>query len=310
MTLPPLHPRCRCAIAYREVKIDALVTPPTKPTGIVSPPFSLGACKTFEEFKIYWAENYNVKVSNEISKLHFESVQTATAGIEAVLKEFLPAGRYLKEIGTYPEGIMTTFRGLGKINFNPEYFTDEKKLTAAILTGVETGFYPKNMTALGVGAHEAGHITEDWLIKKFHSVHTEYRPIPRRLVREAYQKAQLTAEGKGKSLEVLAKEIANYANENPSECLASAVSDYMTNGAGAKILSRMIWQRLKEELVKMLAPGVLKMVEFTVEEREKYGVFDEDGWLIGIKEDAPAEFKEAWEQDKKIEAELWERGID
>ena len=179
-----------------------------------------------------------------------------------------------------------------------------------IAAGVESRVYPKNMTVFGAGAHEAAHIVEDWLIEKFRSIHTEYRPIPRRLVREAYQNARSAVEGKGKSLEALTKEIADYANKNPSECLASGVSDYMTNGTDAKILSRMIWQRIKEELIKVLAPGTLKMAKFTIEEREKYGVFDEDGWLIGVKEDAPAEFKEAWSADRKLEAEMWEQGID
>ena len=59
----------------------------------------------------------------------------------------------------------------------------------------------------------------------------------------------------------------------------------------------------------MLAPRVLKMTKFTVEECKKYGVFDEDGWLIGVKEDTPANFKEAWSEDQKLYAEAEKKGI-
>ena len=201
-------------------------------------------------------------------------------------------------------------RGHGKIYFNPEIFSSAEKVTAEIVEGAKKGYYPKNMTAIGVGAHEAGHIVEDWLIKKFNSVHTEYRPTPRRLIHEAYQNAILTPDGKGKSLDALKKDVAKYALENPSECLASAVSDYIINAENAAILSRMIWQRLKDEITKMLLPGEMKLAEFSIEEREKYGLFDEDGWLVGVKDDAPSKFKEAYEQDKKRDEERWTKGID
>ena len=59
----------------------------------------------------------------------------------------------------------------------------------------------------------------------------------------------------------------------------------------------------------MMLPGEMKMVKFSIEEREKYGIFDAEGWLVGVKESAPAEFKEAYEHDEKKEKEAWEQGI-
>ena len=272
VTLPPLHPRCRCAIMYREVgtrnnparqspdrkepnkpAVDALTVPSlsSRVKGIISPPFSLDACKTFEEFKLYWAENYNVKVSEELSKLHFKSVQTAAAGVEAVLKEFPPAGRYLKELTTLEAGIMTTTRFYGKINFNPRYFLAEDKIAGVIVAGVENGFYPKNMTISGAGAHEMGHIIEDWLIDKCggSAQDVKSRAFPEKWILEAYAKAIQTFQKKEfRTLEQLKEEIGKYAIKNPSECLATALSDYFMNGEQAALLSRTIWQRLKEEL--------------------------------------------------------------
>ena len=130
--LPPLPPRCRCAIMYRETgesatkpNIQSLIDE-FKPANnaLTKPPKEAGVCKTFDEMKIFWAENYNVKVSETVGKLHFESVRTACAGIEWVIKEFLPAGNRLDEIGPRRSGVMCAEYGgaVNKINFNPDYF--------------------------------------------------------------------------------------------------------------------------------------------------------------------------------------------
>ena len=348
VTIPPLHPRCRCAIMYDEVGTPRATRPkpatsrdvvmpllapliePLKPEistspkpsnpaepsvkpdteEIVAPPFSLEACKTFKEFKLYWAENYNVKVNGNLGELHFESVRMAATGIEMVLKEFPPAGFYLNEFDVLRnEAIMSTARGLGKIYFNPDDFANAKRLEAIIKAGVKSRLYPKNMTILGVGAHEATHVVEDWLIAKYHSVHTDFRPIARRLVYEALKNAKLTAEGRKKSFNELKEEIASYALRNHSECLASGVSDYITNKADSAILSKTIWTVLKKELAKMIKPGVLKMMNFSLDEFEKYGVYDEWGELVGVKDDAPADFKEAWAADQKLYDEAEKNGI-
>ena len=212
---------------------------------------NVGACKTFGELKTYWAENYNVTIQDTVKKLHFESVKLACAGIEAVLKEFAPAGRHLKEFDVLNAGIMTTTRFKGKINFNPEYFSDGEKSANAIAAGVEGGFYPKNMATAGAGAHEMGHIIEDWLTKKYggSAADVQSRIFPEKWILEAYAKVIQTFQKKEfKSLKQLQKEIAEYATKNPSECLATAISDYFTNKDKAELLSRFIWQRLKEEL--------------------------------------------------------------
>ena len=53
-----------------------------------------------------------------------------------------------------------------------------------------------------------------------------------------------------------------------------------------------------------------KLTGYTSMEIMKYGIFDDDGVLIGVKEDAPADFKEAYEVDKKL-CKKWEaQGLD
>ena len=266
-------------------------------------------CKTFDELKLYWSDDYNVKISDDVGKLHFESVREALRGVEAILNDFLPAGRFLKEISVRSGDLMTTIREHGIINFAPEYFSDGTEISKAIANGVRLGFYPKNMTVYGAGAHEMTHIVEDWLNDKHKVPLTGFRALPRRFIQEAYLEAITKPEGKGKSLKTLIKEIAGYATKNPSECLATAVSDYKTNGANSALLSVEIWRRLKEELAKMVDPNEIKLWQFPKEVRERYCLFDEDGFLAGVKDDAPPEFKEAYEYDKKRDEEREAMGL-
>ena len=59
----------------------------------------------------------------------------------------------------------------------------------------------------------------------------------------------------------------------------------------------------------MLLPGQTKLEKFSAEDFEKYGVFDDVGDIIGVKDDAPADFKEAYEADKKMYDDALARGI-
>ena len=53
-----------------------------------------------------------------------------------------------------------------------------------------------------------------------------------------------------------------------------------------------------------------KMAKYSFEEFMMYGIFDEDGCFTGVKDDAPDEFKEAYEHDKKLQDERDALGID
>ena len=104
------------------------------------------------------------------------------------------------------------------------------------------------MSPFSVGAHEAGHIVEDWLLDKYGG-DVSSRIVPRQIVRKAYTRAIQTVQGTGKTVEQLRIEIARHAvKESLSECVADAISDCLTNGERAALLSREIWRALKEEL--------------------------------------------------------------
>ena len=163
------------------------------------------------------------------------------------------------------------------------------------------------MTIFGAGAHEAGHIVLYWLTEKYNDENIAYHLLIR-----AWLQAIRTEEGKGKLPRQLRKEISIHSRkENFSECIADAVSDYLTNREKSAVLSREIWKLLKGASNDMLlAYGQSKLSKFSDEEFEKYGVFDEVDDIVGVKEDAPPEFKEAYEADKKMREELRAQGFD
>ncbi len=53
-----------------------------------------------------------------------------------------------------------------------------------------------------------------------------------------------------------------------------------------------------------------KLAKYADIESFKYFIFDEYGDLIGVKDDAPPDIKEAYEADKKISDEWAALGID
>ena len=53
-----------------------------------------------------------------------------------------------------------------------------------------------------------------------------------------------------------------------------------------------------------------KLAKYEDIESLKYFIFDEYGDLIGVKDDAPPDIKEAYEADKKIDEKWAELGID
>ncbi len=60
----------------------------------------------------------------------------------------------------------------------------------------------------------------------------------------------------------------------------------------------------------VLAYGESKFWQYPIEEIRKYCLFDEFGSIIGVKETAPADFKEAYEEHRKRRDEWEKLGID
>ena len=60
----------------------------------------------------------------------------------------------------------------------------------------------------------------------------------------------------------------------------------------------------------MTAYGESKFWQYPSEERERYCIYSEHGYIIGVKEEAPEEFKEAYAAEEERERKWAELGID
>ncbi len=245
-----MHPRCRCTISAVVGKVGRKVKGITNGAQLGTRKLNDSAvAKTFSKLQTYWSEKYNVKVADDLKYLNFNAVKTATQGVEAVLKEFPATSIYLKEFRVYAdENIMSTSYG-GQISFNPNYFGDIESLEGLAAKDAASGFHPQNTGILHYGAHEAGHILELALIKKYGGDIDDWinHTYVRRIVRAAYSAIKKST---GKNIYQLKKDISEYAAAplKIGECLAEAVSDYISNKDNAATLSKEIWKVLKREL--------------------------------------------------------------
>ena len=216
--------------------------------------------RNFNDLQVALAERYGLSFDDSVRKLDFEAVKPASIGVATIIDEFPNAKEMFKGLSTNNNGMMcASFSGL--INFNPKYFTDKKVIESKMKEGAESGFHPKNATVLGCAAHEAGHILERMLIQIAHpratndlyersSAIEEWNKCKQaqRVISEACKRAKKTPEGKGLNNATLKSNVSMYAMKNASECLAECVCDYTDNRNNANILSRMVWDVLKEEL--------------------------------------------------------------
>ena len=208
------------------------------------PVTSVKDAKSFAEFQTYWAENYNVRVSDELRNLDFKAVQEAARGIETVLQDFPNAARMLKELSVDSTHLMSTAYE-GRINFHPERFKHKGELEKAAAEDAKSGFHPKNTGIREYGAHEAAHILIRTLIDKNGGNKKDWNEdtYAWKVILKAWGSL-----GESVPLKSLMLEISKYSITNASETLAEAVSDYVRNTTEASRLSRAIYCILKKEL--------------------------------------------------------------
>lgn len=244
--LPPAHPGCRCAVLYEEISPAKITLPQAEKEDIIRSRVS--ECKDFDEMKFYWASKYNIGVSDDIAKLHFEAVREAMQGVENIIEKFPKAGMHLHSfLADEKKGVMSASY-YGAISFNPSFFDDIKHLQIMVM-GPKKATHPKNTGIREAGSHEMAHIIERYLIAKNKGYSSDWGKCTyaKKLVSEACKEAKKTAEGKGKLNDQLISEICWYASYNKSECMAEAVADYEANTNAASLLSRIIWKLLERE---------------------------------------------------------------
>ena len=136
------------------------------PRSLIAPTLPVKS-RQFIEFQNYWKKTYNVKVSDDLAKLDFETVQEAANGIEYILKRFPAAAHEITEFRVVTDGKIMSTSYTGQIAFNPIYFKNAEFLKKTVKANADSGYHPKNTQIFHYGAHEAAHLIEIALIKKY-----------------------------------------------------------------------------------------------------------------------------------------------
>ena len=223
---------------------------PFKKDGIINTAID---CGTFAEFETFLTQKYGIGVEAKLSKLNLKAVTESTAGVERVLKEFPVAKQYLKGLTVKSNGLMScSFNG--EISFHPVYYKTYPAAKAA--SSSVSGFHPKNTGIFDNGVHECAHLLEAALVKRNPLYVSDYqRKVAwsecveaRAVVTEALAKAKKTEGEKALQSVEYRRAISEYALKDESECMAEAVSDYLCNGKKAALLSKLIYDILKERM--------------------------------------------------------------
>ena len=262
--VPPLHPRCECAIVYQEVGKKFLSD---KDDGVNANPYdsegdfqSIEDCKNFENLGKYFKKEYNIYIDERIYSFNYEAVSDTLKGVEYMLKEFPELKGNINTIGILTE------QPLGSdghnIYLNKRHFLgDTPYIDARLEEKKEKNEWCKDMSREGLGVHEATHCLERLLVDNNRSLDVGF---PKRaafdsgeeaskIVNKAIEQVRNTPYGEHKTAEQLISEITPYEPEKPSETMADAFVGSYANGENANPLSKEIVKQTHkryEELLK------------------------------------------------------------
>ena len=240
MTLPPLHPRCRCAIAYREVGTPRVNQP--REITIVD-------CKTFEELKTYWADK-GTSIQESVRRLDFAAIKEASAGFERAM-ELIPSTRqYLKEIRSKRGGdnwLLSYTYADRAVNFNQSMFLPEniEQTRVAIKHTQISGLIARNSTIESMAAHEIGHAANLALTQACGLSNTNINKVSELFVKDVFYSLPKAERATG--LDTLRRRISKlkkYA-QTKSETLSEAINDFVANGEQATVFSKALVSQIE-----------------------------------------------------------------
>ena len=200
----------------------------------------------YESLRNYMDSKYSIQLEDSIGKLNLDTVKGAISGVERVINEYPAVGDFLQSGITSNSGVMSCTGS--KLSFNPEYFSDDRKLQETCRAMSSRGFWVSNASTESIGVHEAAHGVEWALIQANSQYMTEAQKVrawndcteATNIVREACENIKRTQYGFGKTSTELVRSISAYALENDSETMAEAFADVYANGENAKPLSKEI----------------------------------------------------------------------
>lgn len=202
--------------------------------------------ENLEKVKRKFLSEYDIEIDDGILELNSEVTLQAFAGIESMFRLYPDFKDQITNIGISSHGIMNCS---GKIiNFNPAYFSDNKKLQETCSKMSEMGWWPKNSSPASVATHEMGHAINWNLITKNPSYEYDFERVidwndqttAKKIVSEACKKTKKTEFGKGKKNSELRNLQSKYGATKPAEAIAEAFADLYANESNANPLSKAI----------------------------------------------------------------------
>lgn len=199
-----------------------------------------------ERVKRKFLSEYDIDIDDEILELNPEVTLQAFDGIESMFRLYPDLKDRITNIGISSNGVMNCSGN--KINFNPAYFSDNKKLQEACNKMSEMGWWPKNSSPASVAAHEMGHAVNWDLITKNPFYEYDFERVldwndqttAKKIVSDACKKTKKTEFGKGKKNVELRNLQSKYGATDPGEAIAEAFADLYANENNANPLSKAI----------------------------------------------------------------------
>ena len=202
--------------------------------------------ENLEKVKRKFLSEYDIEIDDGILELNSEVTLQAFGGIESMFRLYPDYKDQITYIRISCHGIMNCS---GKIiNFNPAYFSDNKKLQETCSKMSEMGWWPKNSSPASVATHEMGHAINWNLITKNPSYEYDFERVidwndqttAKKIVSEACKKTKKTEFGKGKKNVELRNLQSKYGATKPAEAIAEAFADLYANESNANPLSKAI----------------------------------------------------------------------
>lgn len=207
-------------------------------------------CKNFAELEKVLGD-YGITITNKVKQLHFGAVSKAIGGVIAVMDTFPQLMGQIRKIDTWHNSnwfLSTSWDGTVYFSYNRynKIMPIKEKQLNKCMNGRWN--HPVNMGYDGQGAHEAGHMLIKVYIDKHYADKSEnFRHQIWKNSSVAKDILNAICKQNNVSLYNLQKKVCVYACENPSECIAECICDFITNGYRAAELSQLVVKFFRED---------------------------------------------------------------
>lgn len=208
-------------------------------------------CEDFAEFTQYMKDNYGINVNLRLASYNFNSVKTAAAGIEYVIKQYPMLKGKIKEFNVgynyrNPYALGTYFDG--EILFYNGFFTKTDEYIENWLSKAENNekyFHSKNNeNVFSYGMHEAAHLLTTLILEDEGETDYDSYYLNKKKAIKIINDVIGISDHYVKKTKMA--EISQYAATNEMECIAEAICDYLVNKEDAAEFSKQIAEYFKK----------------------------------------------------------------